>query len=767
MKCCRSLVCDAPRRCAFYHLFRIILIVFLTLAVSQLSFSQEWFHNGPDGAEVTAVAIASTDPSIMYVGTRYYGIFRSVDGGATFQSYSDGLPAFPEASAETQWWNGDHPPVLSIDIDPLNPDVAFAGFHHQTLESTLIAKTVDGGQSWTVLEEGLPICERVSDIWIDDTNTDHIIIASDSPGGLWESINGGDSFALIEDVVSSEGHYFIFIRQSPANPLLLYAGFGGIGDIQPFWGLYRSEDRGETWSAIYTDQTVMDIAFDQHDPNLAYASIYTPIMEKRLAFTVDGGATWNMTYLVDDAEVLHSDSDNNFYVSNSHYAFFMKAHDSEAWVNISQNLSFIRRCYSFHPLCIETDPGIGNALYVGSMHGLFRTVDAGETYQPVIEGIDNTFIYDIVSDPYDSSILYCAERYGLWRSDNSGVDWNRIHHGYETSDIDTDPQIPGRLYAVDGGSILVSNDHGDTWEDLVSPVTLSLQAIELDHTTGTIHITNGGSYLWTDDDGETWNRTDMPGSPVYTIACNPYNSSVYIGTSEGLLIAEPPELDAYLLNYYGEVRDIVFLSDNEMIFTANNGVLYSQDGGSSALPVRGFEEYEIERALCLDHISENDETTLFIGTSQGVFSTVLHSNTWHPVEGPYNPRATALHYHPQDGTLFIGTRGSGIWHRSLLSSADDVFSDPSLPPSFALSVYPNPCNSTTVVQLEIGRVDSYTLNVYNILGQLVFRDRLGRLTQGIYSQHYPSLYRNLSSGVFFMQLESSTNTVQQKVTILK
>lgn len=91
-----------------------------------------------------AVAIAETQPNVLYVATARHGVLRSTDGGHRWTSASRGLP---EARG-----GGRTEEIRTLVVDPLNADVAYAAHERHG-----VYRTTDGGASWRPFNEGLPV----------------------------------------------------------------------------------------------------------------------------------------------------------------------------------------------------------------------------------------------------------------------------------------------------------------------------------------------------------------------------------------------------------------------------------------------------------------------------------------------------------------------------------------------------------------------------------------------------------------------------------
>lgn len=122
------------------------------------------------------IAIDPTNVSILYVGTMDDGVFKSVNGGDEWDSVNHGL---------TPKW------IRAIEIDPLNPKTIYAG-----ADQAGIWKSVNGGESWTLASNGMPAEATITSIVVSPIDS-NIVFASDLFSGVYASADGGQTWYAI------------------------------------------------------------------------------------------------------------------------------------------------------------------------------------------------------------------------------------------------------------------------------------------------------------------------------------------------------------------------------------------------------------------------------------------------------------------------------------------------------------------------------------------------------------------------------------------
>ncbi len=256
-------------------------------------------------SSVGAVAVAETNPDVVYIGmgevqlrgsiTQGDGVYKTKDGGKTWHHM--GL-------RETQ-------AIARIRVHPANPDIVYVaalGHPYGDNEERGVFRSKDGGNTW---EKVLYVSNKAGavDLIIDRTNPD-ILYASTWQvyrkawkmwgGGpdckLWKSTDGGDSWT---DLTTNPG--------MPAAPL------GKIGvtvspvDPNRVWaiveadegGVFRSDDAGKTWERVNDERKLRQRAF-------YYSRIYADPGNKDIVYclntgfykSVDGGKTFGITLKV-------------------------------------------------------------------------------------------------------------------------------------------------------------------------------------------------------------------------------------------------------------------------------------------------------------------------------------------------------------------------------------------------------------------------------------------------------------------------------------
>jgi photosystem II stability/assembly factor-like uncharacterized protein len=195
---------------------------------------------------------------------RGHGIYKSTDAAQTWVRIGGDPMASVYASA--------------FAIDPTDDRVVYVA-----TEGSGIYKTVDGGDHWSGINQGLTALYMEA-VAIDPTDPETLYTESDIryTGGIFVSHDGGATWGS----TGLDHEVDISMAMAPSDPRTLYVGTEG-------HGVFVSRNGGLTWTPASQglpkkDRQVLALAVDPHDPMTAYAGLSVSGVYR----TTDGGATW-------------------------------------------------------------------------------------------------------------------------------------------------------------------------------------------------------------------------------------------------------------------------------------------------------------------------------------------------------------------------------------------------------------------------------------------------------------------------------------------
>ncbi|HEY4433529.1 MAG TPA: hypothetical protein VGM99_03920, partial [Candidatus Cybelea sp.] len=272
-------------------------IVLAAAAYANLS----WRSIGPAiaGGRVAAVAGTAQNDQLYYIGTAGGGVWKSENGGATWQA------AFDKQGVSA---------IGAVAIDPTNEKVVWAGTGEANPRNNVsygdgLYKSTDGAKTWRRV--GLEGVWSISRIAIDPRDSRHVVVGAfgdpykdSSNRGVFVTFDGGASWRKSLYLSPSSGASDI--AMDPRNPNVVYAGMWHFRRVPwtftsggPDDGLYKSTDGGATWKRLtgnglpsgYTGRIGLAIAPSKPDRVFALIEAKGGILWR----TDDAGAHWSMT----------------------------------------------------------------------------------------------------------------------------------------------------------------------------------------------------------------------------------------------------------------------------------------------------------------------------------------------------------------------------------------------------------------------------------------------------------------------------------------
>jgi photosystem II stability/assembly factor-like uncharacterized protein len=228
-----------------------------------------------DTLQVLQLAQAPHDPGFIVAGTRPAALFRSMDGGATWQRLRVGN------ASECHFINT--PRVTSIHFDAREPDTIWV-----TIEIDAIWRSRDRGETWERLGKGLLTDDVHNIVVVDELGPRRILVSTEE--GLHRSDDDGRTFYPVK-VPQAPWPYFRVMAARADRSGVIFLSVGdkpsGVTGL-----LLRSRDWGETWEDAGlpkpVNSTIWWIGVNKADPMLVFCcTIFGQVFR-----STDGGETW-------------------------------------------------------------------------------------------------------------------------------------------------------------------------------------------------------------------------------------------------------------------------------------------------------------------------------------------------------------------------------------------------------------------------------------------------------------------------------------------
>jgi photosystem II stability/assembly factor-like uncharacterized protein len=627
-----------------------------------------------------SVAVADSDPNVIYLGTGSDGVRSNVSTGRGVYKSTDG----GETWKFTGLYNAGQ--IGAVRIHPTNPDIAWVAANGDVFKSNEergVYKTTDGGKTWRKV---LFISDTVGamDVELQPGNPDVVyawmshlerkpwtIISGSPEGGFYKSTDGGEHFTKIANGLPNELIGKANLAVTAANPNRIYA----LIEAKPGGGFYRSEDAGQTWALINSQGSLIQRPFyyttlgaDPSNADVVYAGAegFFKSTDAGKTFTIfrtphgdnhdiwinpkdsrvmiqsndgganvstDGGRTWSSQMNQPTAEIYGIWVDNQFP-----YKLYGAQQDNTTLIISSQAEPFSTADWRVGPGC-ETGPIMPHPLnpdiVYGSCKGQYGVMNL-KTGQEKNYWIGAQSLYgnpasDLIyrmqrvspmaTSPHDPEVLYYGSQY-VHRTRDKGVTWERI-----SPDLTAHPDC---CQGVSGEPITRDVTGEEFYSTLYAITESPLEK-------GVIWTgSNDGPFYVTRDNGKKWTNVtpkDLPpGGRVQYIEASPHRKgSAYYAVYRWLLGDFQPYI--YLTNDYGNTWT--------RLTNGKNGI-------PEDWPTRVVRE------------DPDREGLLYAGTEFGMFISFDNGSHWQSFQlNLPNVPVSDIKVHHKD--LIVSTQGRAIW----------------------------------------------------------------------------------------------------------
>jgi len=311
----------------------------------------------------------------------------------------------------------------ALAYDPSNPDHILLGSGAGAMfEST------DGGRHWKHFAHLGPGHElMLENIAFDPSHPATIYVAgwsvNGTGGGFFVTRDGGRSWSEPADL---RGKSVQAVALADSDPRILIVG--------ALDGLFRSTDRGESWTRIsptgHSDlKNFESVAIDPHDPKIIYAGTWHLPWK-----TTDGGATWSSIKqgVIDDSDVFSIilDRANPQIVFASACSGIYKSENGGQLFHKVQGIPGTAR----RTRVLQQDSKDANTVYAGTTEGLWKTTDGGKSFKLISP--QNFILNDVLVDPRNPRrVLIAIDRGGVYVSDDAGATFRPSNDGFSQRQI--------------------------------------------------------------------------------------------------------------------------------------------------------------------------------------------------------------------------------------------------------------------------------------------------------------------------------------------
>ncbi len=644
--------------------------------------SGDWKQMGPFGfiseygiGRVNVAAFNPNNNDELWLGSPSGGLWKSVNGGETWESFSNDFRMMG---------------VSDIVIDPNNTDIMYLATGDRDAGDTWcygVLKSTDGGNTWA--STNFPNVNTISRILQNPQKTNELLVATNY--GIYKTVDGGASWNR-----TFYGNSIKYMEYKPGDPNVVYATNYSYYSTNPQF--YRSDDGGEnfttmTLEGMSPDVAVMAIGTCQSHPEIVYIlaginkegwseqdfeGIYKS-EDSGLSFTKInsilypelGSQCWyDWTLSVDP------NNPDKLYAGGVNY---FKSEDGgknwdevNNWTNPNNN-HFLHVDHHYSGFQPNT-----NTFFVGSDGGLYKSDNGGKYWTGINEELSITQYYRVGTSSIIENLVVCgAQDNGTHLLD--GSKWERVL-GADGMDCLIDRYDPNTIFAsYQFGTIHKSTNRGKNFQYMLTAdevgesgawVTPLVQDPE---NRDVLYI--GYNSLWKSENlGQDWNKISdkLNGNgTIRRIRVSKSNTdNIYISFSSSIYVTRDGG-DSWkkISNPFGEdgnINDIAISPrDPKKIWAV--GVPYrvykSEDGGESWKNISGTIPDVPPTSIV---VQNNDKESVYLGTYIGVFYTDNTLEDWEPFNKGLPPvRIGELEITPEFKKLRAGTYGRGVWESHL------------------------------------------------------------------------------------------------------
>lgn len=681
-------------------------------------------HIGPAlmSGRINDLELHPNNPRIIYAGAAGGGVWKSNDGGSTFN------PIFEDYCQS----------IGAITLDPSDPDnTVYVGTGETWTRNSVtigdgLYRSKDGGITWKKL--GLEKSERIANIIVNPENPNEIYVGvlgalwSDSDQrGVFKSLDGGSTWNKI--LFDGPATGCADLAMDPSNPNILYASMWefrrtgwSFNSGGPKSALYKSTDGGASWNKIHNGFPEgklgrLAIAVAPSDSNILYTVIEAENPDKKgLYRSDDAGQTWKQ-------------SNNDFGITVRPFYFSRividpKNPDVIVKAGLSgsisrdggktfKDLGFMHS--DIHDIAFHVKDS--DYMFAGTDGGVYRSWNGGTTFE-IVENLPLAQFYHVSVDNAEPYNIYGGlQDNGSWFGPNAAAggvkaaNWTSVGQGdgfrvlkhprknivysemqgaenvwrydIEKGRIKTiqplpkkgQPKLrfnwnapialsnsqPDRIY-IGSQFVHKSEDQGESWETISPDLTTNDPKKQLQEDSGGLSMDNSGAE----------NHTT-----IFTIAESPLDPKIiWVGTDDGNVQVTKDGGK----NWINTVENIPNLPQNTWVYhieasVHDAGTAYAVFDGHTSGDMTPYVYKTSDFGTSWTSIATDDLKTfarniqedtknpnlLFLGTEMGLYITNNGGESWSQFTNNLPP--VAIHYialQDQTNDLILGTHGRGI-----------------------------------------------------------------------------------------------------------
>ena len=578
---------------------------------------------------ISRIVVSPKDPNVVYASSMGHvfvpgpnrGVFKSTDGGKTWTKIL---------------FVDDKTGAIDLAMDPSNPEVLYATmWQAQRMPWGLndggpgsgLYKTTDGGAHWTNLTHnpGFPTgtLGRIGITLV--ANQPYILyaIVQAKDGGVFRSDDGGASWKLVNNEMKlrQRAFYYMTIYADPKDPNTVYAP-----QVDALW---VSRDGGKTWKRLHTPHGDNHVAWIDPDNT----NILLEGNDGGVTVSTDGGKTWSTDHNQPTGQFYHVNLDNQFP-----FYIYGAQQDEGAFEGPSADDGGI-------PLGAWHVVAYGESTFVVPQPGRPNMTFGSGYYSLFVK-------YNLKTDQYVSV--------APWPMYRDGAASNELRYRFGwTHPILFSPVDPKEMF-ISAQYVLKSDDYGETWTRISPDLTRNAASTEI-ASGGPIDLDASGAEVYPE---------------VYSLAISPLDGNLlWAGSDDGLvhvttdggktwqLVTPPglPDCEVSSIEPSHVDRDTAYLTAWRYMWDDYQPYVYkTTDLGKTWTSItKGLPDDEFVFDIRQD---PNDPQLLFLGTFSTVYVSLDGGANWQPLKlNLPTAEVRDIAINNRQGDVVVATHGRSFW----------------------------------------------------------------------------------------------------------
>ena len=378
--------------------------------------SSEWTSMGPTniGGRVLSLTVDPANPNIVWAGSASGGLWKSTTGGTGSNAWSYVNTGFNALS------------ISAIALDPANSNIIYIGTGEiSTYQRPLIGtpgarasygmgilKSSDGGITWaqTGLTWTFPEITAIQKIVINPLNSQTLFTATSE--GVFKSLDAGVSWTKSNQTLMA-----MDVVMNPNDTTVLFSSHGNMNS-SPNPGLYKTTNAGASWFMLTNGLPSIDfgrtsLSISPSNPSIIYAGIADASSNRTsgLYKSTDGGNSWTV---VNSTNIFGGSSPQGWYDN----------------------------VVAIHP----TNPDI---VYFGGID-IYKSTNGGGNLTGISFGVVHVDQHAMAFDPSNPNVIYFGSDGGVYKTTDGGTSFANCNHGFITTQF-----YPGFANAFADSSIMI------------------------------------------------------------------------------------------------------------------------------------------------------------------------------------------------------------------------------------------------------------------------------------------------------------------------